>query len=74
MQAANTAGSGTWEKPNYDSSGEFIGYIGHCFDITEQKIAEAAKTRLLIILESSLMKFMCSIPKRWSSNMSAAAP
>jgi PAS domain S-box-containing protein len=22
--------------PNYNSSGEFIGYIGHCFDITER--------------------------------------
>ncbi|HDS05467.1 MAG TPA: PAS domain-containing sensor histidine kinase [Deltaproteobacteria bacterium] len=27
--------------PNYNASGEFIGYIGHCFDITEQKTAEA---------------------------------
>ncbi len=26
--------------PNYNSNGEFIGYIGHCFDITEQKKAE----------------------------------
>lgn len=26
--------------PNYNVSGEFIGYIGHCFDITEQKTAE----------------------------------
>jgi len=26
--------------PNYDRNGEFIGYIGHCFDITEQKIME----------------------------------
>ncbi|MCK9220622.1 MAG: PAS domain S-box protein [Bacteroidales bacterium] len=23
--------------PNYDSIGNFLGYIGHCFDITEQK-------------------------------------
>ena len=26
--------------PNYSASGEFIGYIGHCFDITEQKRAQ----------------------------------
>jgi PAS domain S-box-containing protein len=26
--------------PNYDSRGVFIGYIGHCFDITEQKRTE----------------------------------
>jgi PAS domain S-box-containing protein len=26
--------------PNYNSAGEFIGYIGHCFDITERKQAE----------------------------------
>jgi PAS domain S-box-containing protein len=27
--------------PNYDGSGKFIGYIGHCFDITAQKEAES---------------------------------
>lgn len=27
--------------PNYNSNGEFIGYIGHCFDISELKRAEA---------------------------------
>lgn len=26
--------------PNYNSRGEFIGYIGHCFDITEKKMVE----------------------------------
>ncbi len=26
--------------PTYNSSGEFIGYIGHCFDITERKKLE----------------------------------
>jgi PAS domain S-box-containing protein len=28
--------------PNYNSNGEFIGYIGHCFDITGNKMAEEA--------------------------------
>ena len=26
--------------PNYNSNREFVGYIGHCFDITEQKHAD----------------------------------
>ena len=26
--------------PNYNARREFIGYIGHCFDTTEQKAAE----------------------------------
>ncbi|MBA4384882.1 MAG: hypothetical protein C0410_09105, partial [Anaerolinea sp.] len=26
--------------PSYNSSGEFVGYIGHCFDITERKKLE----------------------------------
>lgn len=33
--------------PNYNSTGEFVGYIGHCFDITEQKIAELERQRLI---------------------------
>lgn len=29
-------------KPNYNSQGDFIGYIGNCFDITEHKNIEQA--------------------------------
>ena len=29
-------------NPRHDSSGEFIGYIGHCYDITERKHNEQA--------------------------------
>jgi PAS domain S-box-containing protein len=29
-------------SPNFNSTGEFIGYIGQCFDITERKKAEKA--------------------------------
>ena len=29
-------------SPNFNSKGEFMGYIGHCFDITERKRTEAA--------------------------------
>jgi PAS domain S-box-containing protein len=28
--------------PNFNSKGEFIGYIGHCFDITDRKRTEGA--------------------------------
>ena len=28
--------------PNYNCNGEFIGYIGHCFDISDRKLSEAA--------------------------------
>lgn len=27
-------------KPNYNSDGEFVGYIGHCFDVSERKKIE----------------------------------
>lgn len=33
--------------PNYSAGGEFVGYIGHCFDITLQKVAEAQKEEVL---------------------------
>ncbi len=29
-------------SPNYKSTGEFIGYIGNCFDITDRKLTEEA--------------------------------
>ena len=31
--------------PNHDRRGEFVGYIGHCFDITQRKQAETAIQR-----------------------------
>jgi PAS domain S-box-containing protein len=37
--------------PNYKSNGEFLGYIGHCFDITTQREAEAEIRKLNIKLE-----------------------
>jgi PAS domain S-box-containing protein len=40
----HVSGEYRWIKdlgvPNYDSSGVFVGYIGYCFDITEQKQME----------------------------------
>ncbi len=43
--------------PNYNSSGKFVGYIGHCFDITERKRAEnelfQQKNMLDTIIEST---------------------
>ena len=38
--------------PRYDSKDEFIGYIGHCLDITERKNAEEEKDKL----EAQLIK------------------
>ena len=32
--------------PRYDSQGEFLGYIGHCLDIDERKLAEEEKEKL----------------------------
>jgi len=32
--------------PNYDSAGEFIGYIGHCFDISDRKRLEQEKEKM----------------------------
>jgi len=31
--------------PRFNGKGEFIGYIGHCLDITEQKAVEAARRK-----------------------------
>ncbi|TCO06046.1 PAS domain S-box protein [Natronoflexus pectinivorans] len=39
--------------PNFDSKGEFTGYIGHCTDITERKQAEEALLRNNTQLEHS---------------------
>jgi PAS domain S-box-containing protein len=40
--------------PNYISSGEFIGYIGHCFDITAQKQADEEIRKLNYELEQKV--------------------
>lgn len=40
----HTSGEYRWLSdmgtPNYDGKGEFVGYIGHCFDITDRKKEE----------------------------------
>jgi PAS domain S-box-containing protein len=33
--------------PNFNSTGTFIGYIGHCFDITDRKLIENTQSFLL---------------------------
>ena len=33
-------------SPRYDSKGHFLGYIGHCLDLTQVKLAEAQIARL----------------------------
>ncbi len=34
-------------SPNFDSTGKFIGYIGHCFDISERKLIDDTQAFLL---------------------------
>jgi PAS domain S-box-containing protein len=41
--------------PRYDTKGVFIGYIGHCLDITERKMAEEELARLNRELEQRVM-------------------
>jgi len=36
-------------SPRYSSEGEFLGYIGHCLDITDRKQAEAASAKYQLI-------------------------
>ncbi len=38
-------------NPRYDSSGEFIGYIGYCYDITDRKKAEEEQRHKQAMLE-----------------------
>ena len=44
-------------SPRYDSKGIFIGYIGHCLDITERKLVEDAllesKNQINLLLQST---------------------
>jgi PAS domain S-box-containing protein len=54
----NARGEYRWIRdlgtPNYSSSGEFIGYIGHCFDITMQREAETEIRKLNKYLEQQI--------------------
>jgi len=40
-------------SPNYKSTGEFIGYIGNCFDITDRKRTEESLLKLKTAIEKS---------------------
>jgi PAS domain S-box-containing protein len=50
--------------PNYDSNGVFVGYIGHCFDIDDQKVIEnklsIEQSKLDAAFENSSMGFVIS--------------
>lgn len=39
--------------PNFNSNGEFVGYIGHCFDITERKRVEDALREAKVAAEAA---------------------
>lgn len=41
-------------NPNYNSSGEFIGYIGYCFDVTHDKINEEKLKLFSTAVESAM--------------------
>jgi PAS domain S-box-containing protein len=41
-------------SPRYDSRGNFVGYIGHCLDVTERKLAEDERERLIRELQATL--------------------
>ena len=50
--------------PNFDSTGEFVGYIGHCFDISDRKQAEQEiilKNEQLVLLSDEKDKFFSII-------------
>ena len=49
--------------PNYDGSGEFIGYIGHCFDINSQKHAEEEIRELNENLEQRIKERTAELTK-----------
>ena len=40
--------------PRYNRKGEFIGYIGHCLDITDRRLAEEARERIQSQLNQAL--------------------
>lgn len=42
--------------PHYDHDGRFLGYIGHCLDITERKQAEEAQRESARQMESALLE------------------
>ena len=39
--------------PRFDSHGQFVGYIGHCLDISERKRHEAERDRLMTAIEQA---------------------
>jgi two-component system, cell cycle sensor histidine kinase and response regulator CckA len=40
-------------NPRYDSDGNFTGYIGYCYDVTERKRLELERQRFFLLAESS---------------------
>jgi len=49
--------------PNYNSQGEFLGYIGHCFDVSEQKEAAEEVLRLNRELEQKVLERTIELQK-----------
>jgi PAS domain S-box-containing protein len=65
----NAVGEYIWIRdlgtPNYNRKGKFIGYIGHCFDISEQK-----KTELAIIKAKEKAEESDRLKSAFLANMS----
>ncbi|MBV5318874.1 MAG: response regulator [Desulfobulbaceae bacterium] len=49
--------------PRYNSQGKFIGYIGHCLDITERKRAEEALVKVHSELEQKVLERTADLEK-----------
>jgi len=63
--------------PNYNSLGEFIGYIGHCFDISDRKRIEeelsVEQSKQTAAFENSSMGFVISNAKGGDLKMNKTA-
>lgn len=62
--------------PRYDAEGTFIGYIGHCLDITDElearEIAQKSEEKFRLLVESAPVGIFIQVDKKFSFVNSAA--